>query len=268
MARSDDHTVLGRATLILEVVEAAGCLSQAELVRRTAMPKPTVRRIAEQLVVRDLLGRTPDGYELGPALVTLGTAAAQRQHRQVAATPFVDDLSTRSGETAFILSVARDLSLVTAHVAFAPGSDPAIEFPGSVPPTGESLLTAAGRVAYAARPELVDELLRSGVRRRTPRSTPTRRALEATLAATADLGASVEHDEHTLGWSCIAAGVRDSSGRVVEVVGVLGRSGSWRPDHLRAPLKYASEQLASTLREHEVVTSSPWRPVPGRGVTQ
>lgn len=261
MPASDDGTLLGRATLVLTTVEAAGCLNQAELARRSGLPKPTARRIAEQLAARGLLTRTPEGYELGPQLVALGTSAAARHRHRAVAVPQVQDLLARSGETVFVLSVARDLSLVTTHVAYGHGRAEAVErsggFPRSSPPTSEALLTAAGRAAYAGRPELIEALLAAGVRRRTRYSSPTRRALTAVLAASRDDGTTIERDEHTLGWSCIAAAVHDPSGRVVEVVGVVGRSGTWRPERLAGPLARASEQLAATFAPGLTATAAP-----------
>ena len=58
----DDGTVLGRALLVLD---ACLCTSQvaslAELTSATGLPKPTVYRLAEQLVRRRLLDRVEGG---------------------------------------------------------------------------------------------------------------------------------------------------------------------------------------------------------------
>lgn len=139
------------------------------------------------------------------------------------------ELHERTREIAFLLRVEPDLSLVTTYVAYGQGRVEALQRQGGFPRrtglTSGVLLTAAGRAAYARRPEVVDSLLRAGIRRRTRYSPASSRVLASALAAARE-GTSVERDEHTLGWSCIAAGVRDALGRVVEVVGVLGPSGA------------------------------------------
>jgi DNA-binding IclR family transcriptional regulator len=60
----DDHTVIGRAVAILDcIASAAGPLALAALTRRTGIPKPTVRRIANDLTKRGMLELTSDGYQ-------------------------------------------------------------------------------------------------------------------------------------------------------------------------------------------------------------
>ncbi|WP_446219963.1 helix-turn-helix domain-containing protein [Micromonospora sp. IBHARD004] len=62
----DDHTVTGR---VMAVLEAVGALEEAAtlaaLTRHTGIPKPTVRRIAADLVARKILNRDATGYLWG-----------------------------------------------------------------------------------------------------------------------------------------------------------------------------------------------------------
>ncbi|RHA43640.1 IclR family transcriptional regulator [Cellulomonas rhizosphaerae] len=250
MGSVDDGTVLGRATLILELVESAGCISQAELARQSALPKPTVRRLAGDLTRRGLLTRCLDGYELGPRLASLGAAALGQHPFRAVAAPHLQDLLARTGQVAFVMDVEADLTMVTLHVAYGHQRAPAVNstlggWPPVEPVEPELLFKAAGRIAYAEHPDRVEALIASGVRRPTRYAAPTRRALLAAIDATLDAGMAVEREEHTLGWSCIAAGVRDRSDAVVGVVGVIGHGGTWDPERVRRPLTHVADALAA-----------------------
>ncbi|MEV6984738.1 helix-turn-helix domain-containing protein [Sphaerisporangium sp. NPDC051017] len=74
----DDRTVTGRAAAILDAVAAGDPMTLAELTRAVGIPKPTVRRIAADLMSRRLLARCADGrYRLGVHLLELGVRAAE-----------------------------------------------------------------------------------------------------------------------------------------------------------------------------------------------
>ena len=252
MGTADDGTVVGRATLLLEIVEAAGCIRQADLARDAGLPKPTVRRIAADLVDRGLLSRCPDGYELGPRLVSLGAAALARHPFRAATAPHVQDLLARTGEVAFVQVVEPDLTMVTLHVAYGQSRATAVSatldgWPTVEPAEPAILLKAAGRIVYAEHPDRVEALLAAGLRRRTRYSAPSRRALLAAIDATLERGTAVEREEHTAGWSCIASGIRDHDDRVVGVVGVIGRSSAWDPERLQGPITIVAEALSAAI---------------------
>ena len=68
--------MIGRGLEILQTVSSGIQVPLAELTRQTGIPKPTARRIAEDLKRRGVLIRTPGGYRVGPALERVGLAAA------------------------------------------------------------------------------------------------------------------------------------------------------------------------------------------------
>ncbi|MBD8059366.1 helix-turn-helix domain-containing protein [Cellulomonas sp. JH27-2] len=248
MTSVDDGTVLGRATLVLELVESAGCITQADLARRSLLPKATVRRIAGDLTRRGLLTRCLDGYELGPRLASLGATALAHHPLRSVSTPHLQDLLERTRQVTFAMVVEPDLAMITLHLAFgheraASGTETLARWPGVEHAEPALLFKAAGRVVYADHPDRVDALLAAGVRRPTRYSAPTRRALLAAIQESQHDGCAVERQEHTLGWSCVAAGIRDGEGRVVGVVGVTGQ-GAWEPDRFRRPLV----EVATALR--------------------
>ena len=246
----DDHTVTGRVVAVLDAVAALDdAATLAALTRRTGIPKPTVRRIASDLVTRGLLVRHADRYQLGPRLLEFTSHAARQQGIRHAAIPHVQDLFARTGEIVWV-SAFTDTSNALLHSAFGTNraADMQRPWPNAIRSPG-FLTTAAGRILLTDRPELAEHLHTRSLPRLTP-YTLTHPAKIATAIKTArDTGIAIEHEESLLGYSCIAAGVRGPDQRVIGVIGVLGRVGNFTAERLTRPLLAAAADVEHTLRQ-------------------
>ncbi|GAA4261081.1 IclR family transcriptional regulator [Dactylosporangium darangshiense] len=243
----DDHTVIGRVFSILDAVTALGDRATlGALTRSTAIPKPTVRRIAGQLVERGVLDRSGNVYRLGSRLLEFGALAGeQRGYRP--ATAYLQDLHARSGEIAFLMVSTETTNAIVDSVFGANRlADVRRPWPSLIRDP-VFLASASGRIVLADRPALVDDLRGRSLGRATTRTVTHWRAMEAVLATIRDTGIAVEHEEATLGFSCVAAAVRDSSGRVVAAVGVTGRTPTLRPQLLSRPLLAAADAIGRTM---------------------
>lgn len=217
----DDGTVVGRALEIINTVAMRIQTPLAELAAKTGIPKPTARRIAEDLVRRHVLVRAPNGYVIGPGLEHLGHAAAvQRQFPD--AREHLAELHARCGGIAWLGAVGPHDATGPVPVemvcdaelsAVARSGWPDMADPGTL------ANTAAGRLVLAHRADLLEKIARAGVPRTTPNSPSTLRQLEGILRQTRDRGASVESEQFMLGWRCVAAQFRGSGGDWV-VLGV------------------------------------------------
>jgi DNA-binding IclR family transcriptional regulator len=196
--------VVGRALLVVEHVASAPFVSLAELTRRTGLPKPTVHRIARDLVRRGVLTRDRDGFGLGRALGDLADAAAA-QRELAGVRPYLQDLSCALGGVVW-------LYLGSAH---RPDARPCgvvrpaeLRWTEARWPDPRSLATLAntarGHTVLARRPDLVELLARRGVPRLTPRSPADVRSVRAALHRAQDSGLFVELEQHTAGWTCVA----------------------------------------------------------------
>lgn len=216
----DDGTVIGRGLEILQTVSSGIQVPLAELTKQTGIPKPTARRIAEDLKRRGVLIRTPGGYRVGPALERVGMAAAL-QRKLPDAHDHLTDLHVHVGGIAWLgllrptdstelrpIDLVTDAELATAATAGWPD------------PTRLATLTgtAGGRLVLARRPDLMEQVARTGLHRSTPKSPPTVRELGAVMRQTRDLGASVESEQFTLGWRCVAAEFQCPDG----TIGIIG----------------------------------------------
>lgn len=91
--------VLDKAVRILDAV-AAGPVRPSDLTDRTGISRATAHRLATGLEAHGLLRRTSDGaFVPGLALISLGRAAADAFPLAAAATPVLEQLRDRTGES-------------------------------------------------------------------------------------------------------------------------------------------------------------------------
>jgi len=245
----DDRTVTGRVVALLDAVAALGeNATLAALTRATGIPKPTVRRIAADLVIRRLLERSGDGYRLGRHLLSLGLRAAEQHGLRDAATPYIQDIFARTREVAWI-SAMSDTSFILVDSAF--GSNRAEDlrrrrWPSAVR-SDLFLASAAGRIVLGDHPELLERERERPLARLTWRTPATWNQLSEALRKVEDQNVSVEQDESVLGYSCVATGLRDPGGKLIAMIGVTGRTGGFDPTRLQRPLLAAADDISRAV---------------------
>ncbi|WP_165350495.1 helix-turn-helix domain-containing protein [Xylanimonas protaetiae] len=190
----DDRSVVSRVVEILAAASSRAVASLADLTLLTGLPKPTVRRIAEQLVESGALTRTPWGYQVGTRLQRLGRPHASPE----ALAPVHDALTALHAQLGGIAWFTAHADRVDEQPELVV-TDPAMrlqalrEWPA---PTSLSTiaLTAIGQCVLSRRPELAERVAR----------TRAGRGLRARLHASADRGAFVDDEAHTPGRRCVA----------------------------------------------------------------
>jgi DNA-binding IclR family transcriptional regulator len=244
----DDRTVTGRVLAVLDAVaELDGRATLAALTARTGVPKPTVRRIAADLVRRGMLDRDADGYRLGPRLLVLGAAAARQQGVRESVAPYVHDLFARTGEVAWMTTFTDTRNtLLESAFGMHRAADMRRPWP-SVIRSPAFLTTAAGRLVLADRPDLVEDLRSRVLPRLTPYTVTDWHRIAADVARARDTRVAVEHEQTLLGWGCVAAGVHDIDGVLVGAIGVTGRTGAFAPERLAVPIRAAAAQLSRLI---------------------
>jgi DNA-binding IclR family transcriptional regulator len=246
----DDHTVAGRILAVLDAVTAFGRpVTLAEITRGTKIPKPTVRRIAADLVMRRMLRRCADGrFILGSRLVELGMHAAAQHGLREAATPYVQELFARTGEIVWVCVLA-DADVTLVYSAF--GANRADEVRRKGWPFGLNNLafqaTAAGRIVLADRPDLVERRRSRPLPAITPHTTISWPRLTATLDAVRDSGIAIEHQQCLSGYSCVATGLRAPTGSLIGIIGVTGRASTLPVRGLIRPLLNAARDVTHKL---------------------
>ena len=244
----DDGTVMGRALAIVETVSQRGPrVGLAELARGVAIPKPTTRRIAEDLARRGVLTRAESGgYSLGPQLERLGSAALLHGHFP-GAREALNELHGSCGGVAWLSAGDRIQALQPLDLVCDADLD---QFVRSCWPAPESRLstlvnTAFGRLLLAERTQLIEEVGRIGIPRATAASPRTERDLRAIVRQIHDLGAAVETEQCAVGWRCVAVKMRAWEGLPV-VVGVTVPVGHTGIAMLLRAVRRAGAQLSQS----------------------
>lgn len=113
-------SMLARGLALLEAFEPHDVeLSQTELARRTDLPKPTVHRLAAELVRWGALERGKTGVRLGQWLYQLGGRAPRVGLLRTVAQPFLDRLHELTGEYVCLSTASRGRAVDVAGVGCA-----------------------------------------------------------------------------------------------------------------------------------------------------
>lgn len=242
----DDHTVTGRVLTLLDAISASRhSVSLAALAAATGLPKPTVRRLANQLVDLGMLRRDPQGYRLGLHLIELGAAAAAQLGTAELAAPFVHELHQQTRQIAWICMADTD-SLMFIDTAYAREHAEVVATTGlSRMPIATAASTAAAQLVLASRPDQLDQILRHGLARLTPYTITSRQLFLTRLRRAAETGVAQEYEETGLGWWCCAALV--SSPDASYIFGLTGATCGISADRGLSRLRQVADQLTREL---------------------
>lgn len=212
-----------RALDILELfLDGDGTLSAPEITRKLGLPRTTVHELVTTLTARSYLVHVPDQpgrYRLGVRPYQLGSRYAEQL-----------DLAAEG------LQVARSVAETcdeTVHVAILEGAD--VIYIAKVDSThAVRMVSAAGRRlpahCTAVGKMLLASLSEAALAARVPEGTPltamtnnsitSPQDLRRHLAVTRERGIAVEQRESNPDVSCVAAPIRDSTGRVVAALSI------------------------------------------------
>jgi DNA-binding IclR family transcriptional regulator len=208
-----------RAAAVLRLLAGgAGRLSLGEIARSLDLAKGTAHGILRTLkevgfVEQD---RTSGHYQLGAALLRLGTSYLDINELRSRSINWADPLAARSGEAVRIGTVLDGQVLVVHHV-FRPDDtfqtlDVGTLLPMHATALGKALL--AYRAAGATPPREMD--------RYTSRTITSPASLAAVLRHVREVGWSCEVEELTRGEAAVAAPIRGHGGLVVGAIGISG----------------------------------------------
>ena len=205
-----------RAAAILRTLAGGpGKLGLGEIARSLDLAKGTTHGILRTLqhvgfVEQD---RESGQYQLGAALLHLGTSYLDINELRSRSINWADPLAARSGEAVRIGTVLQGRVLVVHHV-FRPDDTFQTLDIGALLPLHA---TALGKVLLAYRASLTPTLEPF-----TRKTVVTARELAATLDHVRETGWAAEIEELTLGEAAVAAPIRGYGGLVVGAIGVSG----------------------------------------------
>jgi IclR family transcriptional regulator, acetate operon repressor len=246
-AERDDGppSVVGR---VFQLVGAYGpadrALTIGQLAARTGIPKPTVHRLAGQLLATGALERTRDGYRLGMRMFELGQLVPLQRDLREAALPFLQDLYEAAHETAHLAVLDGTEVLYIEKISGRRRVRTGSRIGGRMP----AHCTAVGKAILAfSPPEAVAAVLDGGLPPRTPFSITVPGVLKRQLATIARTGVAYDREEADIGVTCAAAPVFAYGRRVVAGISVTGLVTRLDPDRLAPTVLLAALGLSRQL---------------------
>lgn len=197
-------------------------LTQAEIARRTAIPRPTVHRLVQELLHAGLLEKDGARLRLGMQLFELGSMAHRQRSLRELAMPVLSDLRLATRLTVH-LAVLDGADVVYLEKISGRDSPP---LPSRVGGRMPAHCTGVGKALLAASPApVVRQALARGLSRRTTRTTIAPGVLlRQLIAARRDQVAFDQGESHT-DVVCVASSVLNDDGTPLAAVSVSG----WGP---------------------------------------
>ncbi len=209
-----------RALGILENVDGSlRGTGVSELSRRLGLGKSTVHRLCATLEHRGYLVRDPHTgrYRLSLRLFQIGSAALSELDLPRRALPALEALAAAVEETVHLAVLDGDEIVFIAKV----DSPHPLRLYSQVGRRSPAHCTALGKVLLAhAAPEVRSRILARPLRRYTATTITDPAMLERTLEDVRRRGYAVDDQEFEEGIRCVAAPVRDYTGRVVAALSV------------------------------------------------
>ncbi len=214
---------LERGLRILEFVGRRGPgVSMAEIARDAGLHTSTAFHLLRTLVllgyvIQDDVTRQ---YRLGPRLLQVAAAAWGEAQLGEAAAPFLAEMARETGESSHLAVFDRGEAVMLQKV----DGDAPVRLAERVGYPRPAYCTAIGKVllAWLDEHERAAYLAQTRLEPRTPKTITAAGALEAELARVREQGDAFDDEEYTQGIRCIAAPVRNFTGRIVAAVGLSG----------------------------------------------
>jgi IclR family transcriptional regulator, KDG regulon repressor len=213
----------------------------SSLAKRLGLAKSTVHRLAVTLAAEGFLEQNPDTgrYRLGLSLFTLGALARRRMDVSNVSRPLLGVLRDKFQEAATLAILSRTSIMYLHNME----SGQAIGIRAYIGDLKPAFCTAEGRVLLAySQPAVVADVVKEGLTARTAKTVTEPEAFMRALDEVRLAGFAIDDEESEAGMRCVAAPVRDISGKVIAAVGLAGPTQRLTKKDLRS---MASEVVAT-----------------------
>ncbi|GHJ40910.1 IclR family transcriptional regulator [Streptomyces sp. TS71-3] len=242
--RNPTSSLIRALTLLDAFDKGDGELTLTELAAKAGLPKSTAHRLVGDLVKWRALERSPGGLRLGMRLFELGHLVPSARNLRDIALPYLEDLYVTTRRTVN-LAVRDGMDIVYVEKLFAP------DVPVPHSRTGGRLplhCTALGKAMLAfGPPELVDEVIEAGLRRRTVKTNVDPGVLRSELGTIRKRRIAYDLQESHIGLHCVAAPLFAGGGEAVAAVSVTGLESLRSARHLAPAVLTASLSLSRQL---------------------
>jgi IclR family acetate operon transcriptional repressor len=221
-------------------------VSLSQLVEASGLNKSTVLRLMAPLLERRIVVRSAEAgtYRLGLRVVEWAETVLSETEIAQVASPHLQGLVERTGETAFLVVYESGDVVYLAKVE----SPNLIRMSSNIGTRTAAHSTANGKAILAFLPsEEVERLTARGLRAFTPRTITSPEALRAELAKVRARGYATDDQENVADARCIGAPVFDRRGQVAGGISLSGPAFrmDWDRVAALAPLVVATAQAIS-----------------------
>jgi len=210
-----------RAAAILRLLSGRSRrLGVGELAGELGLPKGTVHGILRTLQNVGFVEQDAESgkYQLGAALLHMGSSYLDGNELRTRALNWADSLAARSNESVRIGTLHDGRALVVHHVFRPDNSRQALEVGALLPGHASAL----GKVLLAHNPYATDELIALGLESFTHRTVTDPDVLRAELAEVRGRGWASDLEELVAGEVSLAAPIQDRRGATVGAIGISG----------------------------------------------
>ncbi|BER91824.1 MAG: IclR family transcriptional regulator, regulon repressor [Candidatus Atribacteria bacterium] len=228
MRNSRKNDTLKSVERALQILEAFTLdhneLSAAEIAQKTALPKGSIYRFLKILLNKGFLVRDfrSGKYRLGIKVFELGSIVWKGMSLRQVALPLMEELSRWSGETVHlgvrdgheVVSIEGAESDQSLRIALPVGKRVCLHSTG----IGKAIL------AFLSDEEIEEIIEKKGLPVFTPNTISTKEALWKEIKTIRERGYAVDNEENEPGIRCVAAPIRDYSGKVIASMSISGPS--------------------------------------------
>ncbi len=249
--------VLEKALAVLDLLgEASGEYTLTEIADRLGMSKPTAFRIVTVLEEAGYLEKGAKGYRLGLKLHWLSSRIVGTTALQKIARPFLEELKEQCSETVHLTVLDKGAALYLDKIE----GQHTIRVVTRVGMRLPAHCSGVGKVLLANLPdEDVDRILRErSLTRFTPNTITDRGALRVELERIRERGYALDNEEIERGLKCVAAPIREASGRVVAAVSISGPKFRFDEDEtasLVSLVRRAAERISAAMPDEVTPTN-------------
>ena len=216
---------LDRGLYLMEILSRSDKpMGLPELAEILEVDRSTIHRLMGTLLQRGYVTQDPENkrYTVGYKVISLSRRAIDGHSLRAAAKPYLTQLTEETGESTNLCVPAGEHAVCIDYEAspspLAVTNDIGIEFLYHA--------TAGGKVILAHMPEEKQKQIIESyeLTEFTPRTITTRERLANNLEMIRIQGYGVDDEEHYIGVRCIAAPIRDYSGKVIAALSMSGPS--------------------------------------------
>jgi DNA-binding IclR family transcriptional regulator len=210
-----------RAAAILRLLSGRSRrLGVGELAGELGLPKGTVHGILRTLQLVGFVEQDAESgkYQLGAALLHMGSSYLDGNELRTRALNWADSLAARSNESVRIGTLHEGQALVVHHVFRPDNSRQALEVGALLP----GYATALGKVLLAHNPYATEAVIDAGLSPFTPATVVEPHALRDELNEVRVRGWAADVEELVEGEVSLAAPIQDRRGATVGAIGISG----------------------------------------------